>query len=1610
MLLKKMITLSMLLEKIMKKITLAIMLSLLMITIVFAEDLIKEELISPKITSREIANSYIEVLSLDYSPATTVDLEFALYYDSSDEEWLDGASLDFPSGVTVNSAESIGEFSELAYNQETGDGITVTWGSVTGHSGYGAFYGSANFTVNVTISSEFLGDMVIGWFINGDAWGAEPNTVSGLISLPQHIGGSPALPLVVNPANNSSYVTLVTNLEWTTDENTTDVDVYFSSVKNDVTTMTASALVVDGQSLSSYQTPELAPLTAYYWRVVARNSPASLVTNGPVWKFTTEPAEGIISLPIGQGTTSSYQAPWNFYYQNSVSETIYLAEELVLQGEIQGLTYFNTFASDLTAKPVNIWIGETSQTDLSTVIQASELRAVFSGNVDFPSGQNLITIMFDTPYNYEGGNLVVLTEREYDTEYFDSNDKFFNTLTDLSTRTKYWQSDDVDLDPYTLDAGIASAYMPNVSFYLVDEGMGSVTGSVTDGVTGLEGVDLTITGTYYHTLSAPDGSFEFPHVATSEAYTLTASLHGYQDLVSGRFQVFEAAETIVNLSMVENLTVEVTGQILANDTELGLQAQVMLTGYENYEVDTDANGYFTLPEVVANKTYSGIAIADGYQRKSFQAIVAEEDLDLGPIIVNEYIIPAYEVTATVDGVNSVISWSVPGGEGSGQWVTKGGDDNSDGIGTDAAAVIDVAQMYTEAELADYQGMYIRSIKIFPREAAASYTLKVWGGDTGNVELYSQAITEFVNNTWNEYTLDSSLAIPRIGPIYIGYTADTPSGHPCGCDAGPAVTGGDLIKINGQNTWESLAELGLDYNWNLKAFVSWNSGARIASEERVLIQKNNNTITQSAQISQGNLGAIANPINSSRALESYNVYRFLFADQTNMENWTLVGQAIESLTYTDIEWSNLIDDYYQYAVKAVYADEVESAASLSNWIEKETIVDLNINVINDGEEPIIQASITLTAQEADPDGQYQEYTAVSNALGNAVIPANLGNYNLLITASGYNDYTAEFEVTQEENLEVTLYEMVDVTINVTSPLYGEIGEADITLVSQEANSSGIYYQYSGVGDIYGVAVISVNTGMYNIYVTKYSFLTYVGQVDASDAVTVNVELTEIAYPVSNVIASIDGDDALLTWDLHNSEESDSIQEGFEEAFPPADWNTIVTNVSQSWARYEAVDPVNPTEGSYHAGVKWDYSAQDEWLITNSMNCPAGNLTFDFYGHYGSVNGDNYYVKISTDGMNWTPLWNASDLPEVDNHYDTPVVIDLQMYYGQNVQFAWNFVDGDGLGLWYSSYIDNVSIGESRLRANDFTTVSKATKSIKLAKAKIRTKKNPNEPAYQASSGITNTREFQAYNVYRFLTEDQTTPENWTLVEEGTSALTYRDTDWATLPAGVYKFAVRSVYTDNNLSRAEISNYLYKDMLGNVEGTVMSEAGLLIPAASVELDGSTVITDINGYFLFSDILIGDYDLTVSASGFATSLQNITVIGSETIIVPVELAYDYDCPDPENLTIEITGNNANLSWDAVVEDNNGDPVSNVLYIIYSSVNPQNSEDYYYLTQTIGTFYFHAEIGLLNDRNFYLVKAYEGPGTEFFSNLRLLQAKKGKISIKEVNELIQKANTSKK
>lgn len=143
------------------------------------------------------------------------------------------------------------------------------------------------------------------------------------------------------------------------------------------------------------------------------------------------------------------------------------------------------------------------------------------------------------------------------------------------------------------------------------------------------------------------------------------------------------------------------------------------------------------------------------------------------------------------------------------------------IGTGYQAEFDVASRFSKTQLANYSNNYIYSIDFVPGESSASYSLRIWVGDSATL-TYEQPVEDFQVDEWNLVRLDMPQPIDTGQMLWIGYHVETNTGYPAGVDYGPAFDGwGNMMFWEGQ--WSTLLEIDqqLDYNWNIKAYIALN---------------------------------------------------------------------------------------------------------------------------------------------------------------------------------------------------------------------------------------------------------------------------------------------------------------------------------------------------------------------------------------------------------------------------------------------------------------------------------------------------------------------------------------------------------------------------------------------------------------------------------------------------------------------------------------------------------------------------------------------------------------------------------------------------------------------
>ena len=150
--------------------------------------------------------------------------------------------------------------------------------------------------------------------------------------------------------------------------------------------------------------------------------------------------------------------------------------------------------------------------------------------------------------------------------------------------------------------------------------------------------------------------------------------------------------------------------------------------------------------------------------------------------------------------------------------------------------------------------------------------------------------------------------------------------------------------------------------------------------------------------------------------NYMVYR-LKAGQPEDE-WIKLTENITELTYTDEDWSSLSWGEYQYAVKVVYEEDLESDAVFSNTVGKDMYIDCQIIISTNSGLPITAAKLSIWSIE-DPENVFVS-TINSNT---ANVPCyKRGYYIFKIEVYGYEIYTEYLGITDDGIQNVELIEI------------------------------------------------------------------------------------------------------------------------------------------------------------------------------------------------------------------------------------------------------------------------------------------------------------------------------------------------------------------------------------------------------------------------------------------------------------------------------------------------------------------------------------------------------------------------------------------------------------
>ena len=176
--------------------------------------------------------------------------------------------------------------------------------------------------------------------------------------------------------------------------------------------------VVPNLTTTTYELNNLEPYTAYSVRVKAVCG-TDLESGYKTANFTTLDVcpDGMVC--IGEGTATNSYLPTYIFYNYSLTQQIYTAEEIGMPGLIESVDIYSVGSATRTLEIYMVSTDKDHFEDGTDWIPATEGDLVFSGEVDF-AANSWNTMVFDNGFTFDGRTNVALIVRDMTGSYVSS--------------------------------------------------------------------------------------------------------------------------------------------------------------------------------------------------------------------------------------------------------------------------------------------------------------------------------------------------------------------------------------------------------------------------------------------------------------------------------------------------------------------------------------------------------------------------------------------------------------------------------------------------------------------------------------------------------------------------------------------------------------------------------------------------------------------------------------------------------------------------------------------------------------------------------------------------------------------------------------------------------------------------------------------------------------------------------------------------------------------------------------------------------------------------------------------------------------------------------------
>lgn len=242
-------------------------------------------------------------------------------------------------------------------------------------------------------------------------------------------------------------------------------------------------------------------------------------------------------VQVGIGNNQSQNMPIEAYFGYTYAQSIYLASEIDASGQITGIQYYFSGTSTLPdSQQWVVYLAHSSRESYETSADwedISNFTQVYSGG--FPvTGPGWYTITFETPFEYNGTDNLIIAVEEDQAAFDESGDDFWNSAV-AGNRSIYAYSDTVNIDstdPNNNQGGFPtrgiSAFVPTIIFNGITQACpntGAVTFSAISSTGATVGWATNGTETAWEVLileagaPAPDSSTSGEAVTGNPSYT-----------------------------------------------------------------------------------------------------------------------------------------------------------------------------------------------------------------------------------------------------------------------------------------------------------------------------------------------------------------------------------------------------------------------------------------------------------------------------------------------------------------------------------------------------------------------------------------------------------------------------------------------------------------------------------------------------------------------------------------------------------------------------------------------------------------------------------------------------------------------------------------------------------------------------------------------------------------------------------------------------------------------------------------------------------------------------------------------------------------------------------